>query len=358
VPDAASIAAPLLAWYDVSGRSLPWRGIGDPYRIWVSELMLQQTRVDTVLRHYDRFLERFGDLETLAAAELDEVLAAWSGLGYYRRARNLHAGAQRIVDELGGVFPREPELLATLPGVGRYTVGAILSSTFDAKLPILDGNVVRVLSRLFEVEGAADRAPVKRRLWALAEAVLPDRRPGDFNQALMDLGATVCLPRTPDCDACPLAEHCAAKADGRQLELPAAPRRTKVRHVDRVAVLLLGGDSRFEVVRRPPTGLLAGLWELPSAELDAGGSPAAVAASLAGVEVEARGIVEHRFSHRHWTVHVFAGRSDGRATARDGQDASRRRVTVDELGDLGLPTVSRKAIEVALEGATAPGGSP
>lgn len=346
MPAPSTLAAPLLAWFDRHGRTLPWRDCGDLYLIWVSELMLQQTRVETVLRHYPRFVQRFPDLESLARAEQDDVVAAWSGLGYYRRARNLHTGARRIVRELGGVFPVDPEALATLPGVGRYTVGAILSAGLDQRLPILDGNVIRVLSRLFEVEEAADRSPVRRRLWGLAEQVLPASRPGDFNQALMDLGATVCVPRGPRCDDCPLVGLCGAHASGRQAELPVAPRRSKVSHERRVAVRLERPDGRLLLVRRPPTGLLAGMWEPPSAVLRAGDDPAVVGRALAGLPVTAAGRVEHRFSHRHWSIDVFRAAAPAADRAEDRPD-ERRWVHPSELEGLGIPTVTRKVLEAA-----------
>ena len=337
------IAPPLLAWYDAGHRAFPWRGIDDLYRIWVSEIMLQQTRIQTVLQggFYDRFLARFPTVEVLAQADEDAVLAAWSGLGFYRRARNLHAGAKQVVAEHGGRVPEDPEVLGKLPGIGRYTLGAMLSSGRNQKLPILDGNVIRVLSRLHEVDGPIDRAGTLKELWRLAEAALPDDRPGDFNQALMDLGATVCTPTGPDCGGCPLASGCASRASASQADFPRPGRRTKVTFEVRAAVMLTRGDGRFAVVRRPSDGLLPNLFELPAATVEEGTEPADVATGLAGVRLLGCGAVEHRFSHRHWTTHVFRGDSDS-APARA------RWVTRAELSELGLPSVSRKAIEAAL----------
>jgi A/G-specific adenine glycosylase len=337
------IAPPLLDWYDAGHRRFPWRGISDLYRIWVSEIMLQQTRVQTVLQrgYYHRFLERFPTVAALAAADEDDVLAVWSGLGFYRRARNLHAGARLVVSEHGGEMPEDPEALGSLPGIGRYTVGAILSSGRNQKLPILDGNVIRVLSRLCQVDGAIDRSATLAELWRLAEEALPDGRPGDFNQALMDLGATVCVPRHPDCGACPLAGGCLARAAGSQEDYPRPGKRTKVTFEVRVAVMLTRADGRFAVCRRPPDGLLPNLWELPAATVQDGVDPASVAAVIAGSDVRACRTVEHRFSHRHWTTHVFRA-------AAGGERAEVRWVTHEELSTLGLPTVSRKAIEAAL----------
>lgn len=349
MPTAApgDLAAPLLAWYDRSGRSFPWRGLSDPYPIWVSEVILQQTRVETGLRYFGPFLERFPTVAALAAATEADVLAAWSGLGFYRRARNLHAGARIVVECFGGVVPRDPEELGQLPGVGRYTVGAILSAAFDQRLPILDGNVIRVLSRLFVVEGAADRAAVKRELWGLAEDVLPERRPGDFNQALMDLGATVCKPNNPHCGSCPLADACGALQEGRTADLPVPTKRTKVVFEQRVALMVQRDDGRFLLRRRPPEGLLASLWELPADEAEeevAEMAAGALADELGAGPFEACGSVEHRFSHRHWTTRVFRARAGRGYEAR----AEERWVDLTELASLGLPTVSRRAIEAAL----------
>jgi len=338
-----AISPALLAWYDAGHRRFPWRGIDDLYRIWVSEIMLQQTRIQTVLDggYYDRFLGRFPTVEALAAADEEEVLACWSGLGFYRRARNLHAGAKIVVAEHGGRVPEEADVLGGLPGVGRYTLGAILSSGRNRKLPILDGNVIRVLSRLHEVRGPIDKAATLKALWRLAEVVLPDDRPGDFNQALMDLGATVCTPSRPDCGGCPLRDGCGANAAGSQADYPQPGKRTKVTFEVRAAVLLTRPDGRFGLLQRPSGGLLPNLWELPGATVEDGSDPADVAIGVAGSSVHRCGSVEHRFSHRHWTTHVF------RAPA--GTEAGELRwVTHEELNELGLPTVSRKAIEAAL----------
>lgn len=345
MPNPSSLARPLLSWYDAGHRQLPWRGIDDLYAIWVSEVMLQQTRVETVLRYYDRFLARFPTVHDLAAAEEADVLAAWSGLGFYRRARNLHRGAQIVVRDHGGRVPTDAEVLGTLPGVGRYTRGAILSSGRNQRLPILDGNVIRVLARVFGVEGAPDKAAVQRELWRLAEEVLPPDRPGDFNQALMDHGSVVCSPTSPGCDGCGLADLCRARADGMVDELPHAKKRAKVVLEERVAVLAMATDGRFLIQQRPSTGLLASLWELPSVEADGDAAEAAADAiigELGGAGRRACGSIEHRFSHRHWTVRVFRTR-----VAEPGEG---RWVSEADLDDLGVPTASRKAIRAGLDG--------
>src|SRR5690349_6148043 len=209
----------LLEWYRAHRRDLPWRRTRDAYGIWVSEVMLQQTRVAVVVPYWERWMERFPGAAELAAAPLDDVLACWSGLGYYGRARNLHAGAREVVARYGGRVPGEAAELRTLPGVGRYTAGAIASIAFGRREPLVDGNVARVLARVYAVEEDVKSTAGQKRLWQLAGELVPDEAPGDFNQALMELGATVCTP-APRCEACPVAEACAARAAGRERELP------------------------------------------------------------------------------------------------------------------------------------------
>ena len=346
-----SVLAPLLLdWYDRNGRVLPWRGIDDLYAILVSELMLQQTRVDTVLRYFDRFLTRFPTVEVLASADEEEVMAAWSGLGFYRRARNLHRSARRIVEDHGGEVPIDPVALQDLPGIGRYTAGAILSSGRNARLPILDGNVIRVLTRVFSIAEPPDRAATQRRLWQAAEDVLPLDRPGDFNQALMDLGATLCHPQGPECDRCPFAEHCTARLSGAAEDYPSASRSTKVRFQHRVAVLWLRPDDHFLLRRRPKDGLLASLWELPTLDLADDEDARNTALRMTdGSAIEDCGTVEHRFSHRHWTIHVFRAVPPPKSEQEicDEPDGERW-VRLEELGNLGIPTVTHKTIRAGL----------
>ncbi len=212
--DPAEISPLLLAWYAKAGRDLPWRRSRDPYRVWLAEIMLQQTGVTTVIPYYARFLDRFPHVGALAEAALDEVIALWAGLGYYSRARNLHATAQHVMTEHGGAFPADLAALTALPGIGRSTAGAILSIAFDRKAPILDGNVRRVLARLFALREEPRRPAAEKQLWAWAEALTPPERPHDYAQAIMDLGATVCTPRRPACDRCPLAALCRGKGSG------------------------------------------------------------------------------------------------------------------------------------------------
>src|SRR5262245_14348143 len=235
---------PLLRWYRRHRRALPWRATRDPYAIWVSEVMLQQTQVATAAPYYRAFLARFPTLASLAAARDFEVLAAWSGLGYYRRARNLHAAARQVVCDHHGRIPDSPQTFSRLPGVGRYTTGAVLSIGFDRPLPVLDGNVARVLSRVFALRAAVREPRGARRLWALAGTLVPMRNPGDWNQALMELGATVCLPRTPRCTDCPIAKWCAAHVRDKVESYPPVPARRATERVRR-AVVLIEQDRRL-----------------------------------------------------------------------------------------------------------------
>ncbi|HEY1908255.1 MAG TPA: A/G-specific adenine glycosylase, partial [Myxococcaceae bacterium] len=215
VPRAAELRAALLRWYDAQARDLPWRRTRDPYRIWVSEVMLQQTQVSVVLPYWTAFLARFPDLDSLARASLDDVLAAWRGLGYYARARNLHRAAVAVVERHAGGLPDDVDALRALPGFGRYTVGAVASIAFGKEVPLVDGNVARVLARLAGLEGPTGDAGREKQLWALAEALVQGERPGDWNQALMELGATVCRQEQPTCLLCPVRAHCGALASGR-----------------------------------------------------------------------------------------------------------------------------------------------
>ncbi|HET8654322.1 MAG TPA: A/G-specific adenine glycosylase [Longimicrobiaceae bacterium] len=298
----AGARAPLLAWYDGNRRDLPWRAAPgehpDPYHVWLSEVMLQQTRVETVRPYYARWLERFPTLRALADAPLDDVLKAWEGLGYYSRARNLHRAVREVADRHGGEVPDDPGAFRALPGVGRYTAGAVMSIAFGREEPLVDGNVRRVLARLMDVA-----EPSEAELWRWAAALVPGQRPGDLNQALMELGATVCTPRAPACGACPVREHCAAFAAGTQEE---RPRRKKARPLPRehqaVAVIERGGA--LLLARRPTDARLGGLWEFPGALRLPGESTATAAERAAretlGLEVRAGepvGVVEHTFTH-------------------------------------------------------------
>jgi len=266
LPDADWLRAfrrRLPAWFDRHARKLPWRENRDPYRVWLSEIMLQQTQVATVIDYFNRFVDALPTVESLAAADEHEVLRLWEGLGYYRRARQLHAAAKRIVTEHSGRFPRDPEAVRRLPGVGRYTAGAVLSIAFDLRRPILEANTIRLLSRLLAYDGDPHSTAGQRVLWAMAEAVLPPKKgSGRMNQALMELGAEICTIRAPQCEHCPAAELCRANQQGRQLEIP-RPKAKKITEAVREAAVVVRRRGRVLLIRWPEGRRWAGLWDFP-----------------------------------------------------------------------------------------------
>lgn len=300
--DVTRLRLDLLSWYARAGRDLPWRTTRDPYAIWVSEIMLQQTQVKTVLPYYGRWLTQLPTLGDLAAAEEQTVLKLWEGLGYYTRARNLHRAAQYLWAARAGVFPRSFEQVIALPGVGRSTAGAILSSAFNLPYAILDANVQRVISRLVAVVSPARAVPV---LWQLSEQLLDPAYPRDFNQALMDLGATVCLPRRPLCLLCPWQATCHARASG-QPEFPIRPPRPPRPHRYLASAIIRSADTTL-LVRRPDRGLLAGLWEFPNLEVDSEqGLDALQTAFGPALQVNGTlGRVQHEYTHLRVSAQVF-----------------------------------------------------
>jgi A/G-specific adenine glycosylase len=309
--DPKAVRRALLRWYRANRRDLPWRRSRDPYAIWISEAMLQQTRVETAIPYYHRFLERFPDVEALASADLDDVLGAWAGLGYYTRARNLQKAAKMVVDSHDGALPDDAEALRSLPGVGRYTAGAVASIAFDRPEPVVDGNVIRVLTRLRGIREDVKKTSVVRRLWEEADALVKGKSPGDFNQALMELGATVCSPKAPRCPDCPLVRHCAAHASGDPESLPVKAPKAPPRPVEAVAGWLVR-RGKVLAVRRGENGLLAGMWDLPGGELESREDPGDGLArslrdkvGLAVADAERAGSVEHVFTHRRMRLHVF-----------------------------------------------------
>jgi len=301
----------LMRWYAAGHRDLPWRRTRDPYAIWVSEIMLQQTQVVTVIPYFRRFLTRFPTVEALAAAQLDEVLAQWEGLGYYTRARSLHVGARRVCELYDGRIPRERAALRALPGIGDYTAGAILSIAFGLDEVAIDGNVVRVLCRLFDVDGEPERSATKALLRQHAKGLLPPGLAGDYNQAMMELGAVVCLPKGPQCLICPLARFCLARERGVQDHRPVPRERGEIPHRAFVAALC-ERDGRLLIVRRRPSGLLGGLWEFPQSEVLPGQDEAltlqaALQTSL-GLQVDVGPkvtVVKHAYTHFRLTTAVY-----------------------------------------------------
>jgi A/G-specific adenine glycosylase len=342
----------LLDWYDEHKRSMPWRETDDPYRIWVSEIMLQQTRVDTVRDYYPRFLEAFPTVEALAAADRDTVLKYWEGLGFYARARHLHEAAQTVVDAHDGTVPDTMDDIKELKGIGPYTAAAVLSIAYEKPHAVLDGNVTRVLSRVFAVEEDATTTAAQNALRALANDLLDSDRPGDFNQAMMELGALVCTPSTPLCDRCPLNDVCRAHDAGTEEDYPITPESTPVPHHD-IAVGLVFDDDRDRLLiqRRPDDGLLGGLWEFPGGKQEDGESMETACRREVreelGIEVaveEAFYTLSHAYSHFKITLHAFRCRiEDGTPEAREDQPF--QWVGLDELDDYAFPRANRRLIE-------------
>jgi A/G-specific adenine glycosylase len=305
----ARFAPALLAWWERHGRhDLPWQRDRTPYRVWVSEIMLQQTQVATVIPYYERFMTSFPSVRALADAAADEVLHHWSGLGYYARARNLHRAAQVIRDEHGGEFPRELDAVVALPGIGRSTAGAILALSRDERHPILDGNVKRVLARWCGIEGWPGETRVEAAMWQRADALTPHARAADYTQAIMDLGATLCTRTKPACALCPVSEDCAARASGRQNELP-TPRPAKARPRRGVVWLVVRNGDDVLLERRPPTGLWGGLWGFPEFVTRAD-AEAFAAATFGADRFHDWAPLEHAFSHFDLDIAPLVARAD------------------------------------------------
>jgi len=360
--DLSTLRRSLLDWFAANARDLPWRRQPAPYQTWVSETMLQQTQVATVLTYYPAFVARFPTVEALAAAPVDDVLKAWEGMGYYRRAHNLHRAAQIIVSDHGGVIPGDEVSLLALPGIGRNTAGAIRSIAFGQPAPVLDGNVKRVFARLDDIDASIDSPAVEKRLWQRALDLVDPEQPGAFNEALMDLGATVCLPQNPTCLLCPWRSSCLARTRGTQDERPLRDRRRPTPHFDVVAGVVWHATDpdRFLIAQRPLDGMLGGLWEFPGGKQQAGESlPAALVRELReelGIEVEAgahpsglspsgRSLTsfEHAYTHFRITLHAFHARHIGGQPACLGV-AGWRWVTLADLDGYAFARTDQRII--------------
>jgi A/G-specific adenine glycosylase len=337
----SSLSKALIDWYDKSRRDLPWRRPDgkpdaplDPFKVLVSEFMLQQTQVSTVIPYFHAFMKRFPTLESLASASEQEVLRLWQGLGYYSRARNLQRAAQRIVLSFCGKIPQNVEELQSLPGVGRYTAGAIASIAFEARAPVLDGNVARVLCRIDLIRGDPRLRKTQQQLWNRAEEILPDKRVGDFNSALMELGATVCVPRNPKCLVCPIREFCKAARAGVADRIPAA-RKAKATPLVRRWAVCVRNRSRWLIEQRPIPGRWAGMWQFVTIPGN-GKAPTARGVSreisCSIVDLKSLGTIRHALTHRRYVFDVFTARMNGRHEQSD-----RRWVTLDELSEYPLP---------------------
>jgi A/G-specific adenine glycosylase len=343
MPTPAGIASRVVRWQREHGRhDLPWQGTRDPYRVWLSEVMLQQTQVATVLDYYARFLQRFPDVRALAAAPLDDVLALWSGLGYYSRARNLHRCAQAVVAEHGGRFPAGSAALATLPGIGRSTAAAIAAFCFGERAAILDGNVKRVLTRALGFGGDLAQAAQERALWQAAEALLPASGVEAYTQGLMDLGATLCTQRRPQCERCPLAPVCVARAEGAPERYPLKTRKLK-RGRRAHALLWLEHGETLWLTQRPATGVWAGLWSLPEHA-----SAEALDALVHGWPGQGEWLppIEHALTHFDWTLQPLRWTlpPEGHPAAEAALPAGRW-VTPGQALQMGLPAPVRRLLE-------------
>lgn len=330
------IAACLLDWYDRCARDLPWRGFHDAYRTWVSETMLQQTRVDTVISYYHRFLKHFPDLPSLADASEADVLKLWEGLGYYSRARNLLRGARQVMLEYNGTLPRDPAQLRKIHGIGPYSAGAIASIAYDVAVPAVDGNVIRVLSRLYGIRTDVTEPDTLRHIEETAASLVPESRPGDYNQAVMDLGATVCVPGTPDCARCPLSGFCDAFRAGDAADLPLQPKAKPPRAIPYAVLMVFSGDSIL--MRRRTERMLQGLWCFPMfegvftvPELQ-GFAEKKLHLSLSSLQ-EA-GEARHVFTHQVWQMKIYKTGTEANASAPDGYEF----ISPERFRELPLPT--------------------
>lgn len=352
----AEFARQLLAWFERHARDLPWRRRRTPYRVWLAEIMLQQTQVETVIPYYERFLARFPTVESLARAPLADVLKLWEGLGYYARARNLHAAAWQIVDGYGGQIPDTFEALLELPGVGLYTAGAVASIAFGRAVLAVDGNVRRVLSRAFEVREDVTRSATQRQLRELAADLLPRERPGLFNEALMELGAVVCTPRNPRCDECPLNEYCRARALDVVDALPVKRKRAPTPHYQVAAAVTTRADGRVLLAQRNTDDMLGGMWEFPGGKREDGETlPECLVREMreeldVTVEVGERlTVVEHAYTHFRMTLHAFRCRLlDGEPRCLDCADF--RWALPAEMAEFPMSVADRKVMQTLIAG--------
>jgi A/G-specific adenine glycosylase len=344
-----SIQTALLAWYKKHQRDLPWRRTDDPYAIWISEIMLQQTQVATAIPYYERFLKKFPTVQALANAPIDDVLKHWEGLGYYSRAQNLHKAAKQVVDEFDGNLPSTVEDLLKLSGIGPYTAGAIASIAFGLDEPVLDGNVIRVLSRLYRIHENPKETPTQKKLWSLARELVPSGEASFFNQALMDLGATVCIPKQPRCLVCPLHDECEARNHNEQNDLPIKVKKQATPHYD-VGVGIVWKNGKFLLVQRPQDKLLGGLWEFPGGKCqEKEPFEKCVIRNLEeklGIRVDVNAqvaTVKHAFTHFRITVHAFECELiKGKPQSKEVADWAW--ITLDDVDDYALPKAAHKIV--------------
>ena len=345
------LSSKLLAWYHANKRSLPWRGHPSAYAVWVSEIMLQQTRVETVIPYFEAWMRLFPDVRALAQASEHDVLNAWEGLGYYSRARNLHRAAKLVVDQYHGEIPRDLNELRKLPGIGRYTLGAIASIAFGMDVSALDGNIKRVYARIFDIEEPVDSTAGEKLLWELADKYLPKGHAGDYNQALMDLGATICLPKNPRCLICPVMKLCKARQNGTQDQRPVMTPKKEVPHYVNAAGVIIE-KRRVLLAQRPSQGLLGGMWEFPNGRVNGdplkGLSKALKTQYDLSLRVkrgqESLGMVQHGYSHFSVTVHVFPCELISRPTG-----TNLKWVPLKELENYPMGRIDRQIANMIIE---------
>lgn len=330
----------LLNWYKKSARDLPWRKNKDPYKIWVSEIMLQQTQVDTVIPYYQKWLKRFPTLQLLAKAPQSEVMKYWAGLGYYRRARFLHQAAQHIVKNLKGKFPQSAETLRKLPGIGRYTAGAIASIAFGEKTPILDGNVIRILTRLNAIKKDISLTKTQKQLWQIAESILPNKNIGDFNQALMELGATVCFPDHPDCSSCPVTNLCQALALKRQTDFPVNHRKEKIEKKKTFAMIFRKSDSVL-IQKQSDRDRWGGLWTFPHWDSE---DEMLEESGLDNKDLKSRLSVSHGFTKYQVTLNVYETLQTANMDGKLGEK-SKKWVRISDLEHFAFPSPHQKIVK-------------
>ena len=309
---STALSSKLLAWYDIHKRTLPWRGQPSAYAVWISEIMLQQTRVEAVIPYFEKWMRLFPNVQALAQASEHDVLNAWEGLGYYSRARNLHKAAKIVAEQYNGEIPRDLDELRKLPGIGRYTLGAIASIAFGMDMAALDGNIKRVYARIFDLTEPVDSPAGEKILWELAEKYLPKGRAGDYNQALMDLGATICIPKTPRCLICPVMKLCKARQNGTQNQRPVMKPKKEVPHYVHGAGVIVE-KRKVLLAQRPSTGLLGGMWEFPNGRVIGDPAKELPKALKTGYKLrvgrtrgkDILGVVQHGYTHFKVTVYVY-----------------------------------------------------
>ncbi|MGX4765112.1 A/G-specific adenine glycosylase [Bacillus mojavensis] len=344
----------LITWFEREQRILPWREDQDPYKVWVSEVMLQQTRVETVIPYFLRFVEQFPTVEALADADEEKVLKAWEGLGYYSRVRNLQSAVKEVKQQYGGVVPSEEKEFGGLKGVGPYTKGAVLSIAYNKPIPAVDGNVMRVMSRILSIWDDIAKPKTRTVFEEAVRVFISKEKPSEFNQGLMELGAIICTPKSPSCLLCPVQRHCSAFAEGTERELPVKSKKKKPGIKTMAAIVLTDDDGQVYIHKRPSKGLLANLWEFPNFETQKGMKTereqlTAFLESDFGIQAEIsdlQGVVEHVFTHLVWNISVFFGK------VKQVSDAAElKKVTKEELEEFAFPVSHQKIWKMAVEAA-------